>query len=517
MLENSTGESRGLPTNFDLVPHINTKLNHVLPVHMGSLDISRVKSDALPQSSLPRMTTITDGGESRIAPSRFMADAHNIDISSFEGMDSVSIDDNEMSVSPRALEPAIMEAPEDDGKWMEASGIVEQKEGQQWRNSSPRKFSSSSLTPTSIATSTTSPSHSVKTAHSVKNVKRKSLDLVRQRRIVNIHESTRTALQYSANWKSSKPDPLSRDARGPSMACSSASTGSEDGEDNVASTASLLAYSTATTSDVPTPSSSQAGGATNKPLNLRHLSMDQTKQASVTQMYEIWKEVEAIGSQSEEKQDSVNSQPIGLSSSRTASPAVGEELVDMGIAEQRNLDVCSAARSRSRSLSSNWEESEKPIPGVISEGDDDATTNHRTPKMHAMATDNTSKKKRNMSNSFSSQGKDGHTLYVVAPVVAVMCSVYIHTHMYLEIESLLDTLKSLSRQDEDDDLRMLEDMLKSNTFKQAKRVSKHSLSLFFDGVVDVISVLLVCCCYVVVMLLLCCYYVVDDTFPTVAL
>jgi len=41
-----------------------------------------------------------------------------------------------------------------------------------------------------------------------------------------------------------------------------------------------------------------------------------------------------------------------------------------------------------------------------------------------------------------------------------------------DIDSLLDTLKSLSCQEEDEeDLKMLEDMLKSNSFQEAKHVS----------------------------------------------
>lgn len=40
----------------------------------------------------------------------------------------------------------------------------------------------------------------------------------------------------------------------------------------------------------------------------------------------------------------------------------------------------------------------------------------------------------------------------------------------IDIDSLLDRLKSLSVHEEDEDLKMLEDMLKSNDFKKAKHV-----------------------------------------------
>ena len=41
-----------------------------------------------------------------------------------------------------------------------------------------------------------------------------------------------------------------------------------------------------------------------------------------------------------------------------------------------------------------------------------------------------------------------------------------------DIDSLLTTLKSLSNNEEDEDLKILEDMLKSTTFKKAKHVSE---------------------------------------------
>ncbi len=44
----------------------------------------------------------------------------------------------------------------------------------------------------------------------------------------------------------------------------------------------------------------------------------------------------------------------------------------------------------------------------------------------------------------------------------------------IDIDSLLDTLKSMSGQEEDEDLKMLEDMLKSNSFQEAKHVSSCS-------------------------------------------
>lgn len=50
----------------------------------------------------------------------------------------------------------------------------------------------------------------------------------------------------------------------------------------------------------------------------------------------------------------------------------------------------------------------------------------------------------------------------------------------LDIDSLLVTLKSLSSNEEDEDLRILEEMLKSNNFKKAKHVS-HDFDLTSMG------------------------------------
>ncbi len=54
-------------------------------------------------------------------------------------------------------------------------------------------------------------------------------------------------------------------------------------------------------------------------------------------------------------------------------------------------------------------------------------------------------------------------------VVVVVC-----VCVRIDIDSLLDTLKSMSGQEEDEDLKMLEDMLKSNSFQEAKHVSSCS-------------------------------------------
>ena len=276
----------------------------------GSLDISRVKSDALPQFSLPSVITcggsdVIDEGELNADIPRFMSDTRSINSSC---SDSVSIGDNRRSASP-ADAPLLatlrserkQKEEEEEGGRSEAVG---QREGHQ--NSRPNSAPHCSRAAVNV------PSNTANIRVSATKEKRKSLDFERQKRKMNIQESARAAMQYSATWKTTKTDSLPRDARASSVGEFSLSTGSEEGEAHTAAGINT----TSTTSNATSPHS-RRGSVTNTPLNLRHLSIDQTKEASLTQMCEIWKEVEAIGSQSGEKQDSL----------------LGEEETDAGKAE----------------------------------------------------------------------------------------------------------------------------------------------------------------------------------------
>ena len=167
--------------------------------------------------------------------------------------------------------------------------------------------------------------------------KRKSLDIERQKRLMNIQESTRAALHYSAQRKTSKADSLPRDSRSASLT-NSLLSGSSDND--VASSGNVyyshkssspgpgpttpslssplhsssltsplhpslpspLHQKTEVTSphheSVPSNASDSTATSTSMPLNLQRLSIDQTREASLTQMDEIWRQVEA-GSESQ--------------------------------------------------------------------------------------------------------------------------------------------------------------------------------------------------------------------------
>ena len=50
--------------------------------------------------------------------------------------------------------------------------------------------------------------------------------------------------------------------------------------------------------------------------------------------------------------------------------------------------------------------------------------------------------------------------------------------MHVDIDSLLDTLKSFSSHEENEDLKILEEMLKSNVFKMAKHVRSYLFPVY---------------------------------------
>lgn len=66
---------------------------------------------------------------------------------------------------------------------------------------------------------------------------------------------------------------------------------------------------------------------------------------------------------------------------------------------------------------------------------------------------------------------------VLAPSLTCGLSFVLSLCLSADIDSLLSTLKSLTSNEEDEDLKILEEMLKSNTFKKAKHVSSDLLSL----------------------------------------
>lgn len=306
VMENFNGESRGQSSNFDLAPLITPKFRSLS--HLGGLDISRVQSDALPQSALPSMiicggNTSTDGAEHRGAPPRFLSDAQSIDANSIEDVDGFTIEDMRRSTTPKLLESPARE-PSGVNDSNEVAQVKEVHQTQQGRPSSApqrcapqRSSSASAITQRSTAAALVSPSHSVGNGQEAVVEKRKSIDYVRQKRSANIQESTRAALAYSSNFKVGKSDSLPREDRETSITYSAGSAGSDVGEESLTEGPSGATTSTATVSSVTSPSSASGGSVGATPFNLRNLTIDQTKEASVNQMYEIWKEVEAGGAQ----------------------------------------------------------------------------------------------------------------------------------------------------------------------------------------------------------------------------
>ena len=307
---NSNGDSEDQSSNFNLAPLINPKMHNFS--HLGSLDISRVQSDALPQSSLPSMvicggSPIAGGGhptgvdgEHRHGAPKFMADAHSIDTNSIEDVDGFTIDDRKSTTTGKGLptRKLSMDEVEVGHRNGGETSISHTHQSQHGRpNSAPQRSSAvSGVSQHSVASgsSVVSPSHSTgSNGQAVSQEKRKSLDMERQKRKANIQESARVAMAYSTHFKSgSNSGSLPRNTRGHSATYSTGSGVSEEAEAAV------------TTPPVTTPTSSAAtnmsgmaaageGASSATPFNLHSLSMDQTKQASVNQMFEIWKEVES--------------------------------------------------------------------------------------------------------------------------------------------------------------------------------------------------------------------------------
>lgn len=188
--------------------------------------------------------------------------------------------------------------------------------------------------------------------------KRKSLDIERQRRLMNIQESARAAMQYSAQRQSSnstsKAETLPRDSR-TSASSSATSLGrsvlsaASDNDLPTVAAAHLPPYRLLEKSSSPSSSSSssssphhatsttprhqptaaaassEATPTTTTPLNLQHLSMEQTREACLTQMDEIWKQVEAIGGNTA---PSNRGGGASITSGPTAPPPLSSHVVD---------------------------------------------------------------------------------------------------------------------------------------------------------------------------------------------
>ena len=309
--------------NFDVSSLAFLKNKNALPV--GDLDLSRVQSDALPHSLLPSKV-ICENEE--VALSTMLADARSVDTCSTDDWDRMSaMDSPRHSASPRhSLSPRHSASP----LHMETSSRGYRRD----REFSPGVSSIGEVEGVEVLTSSnnrrplSAPNRSISTgAISLANrtlpassdgplvggsseddrlrKKRKSLDVEQQRRTTNIQESTKAAFQYSAKRKDSRSETLPpRNSRSTSLSRSLVSTSSDNDLTSSGNAYFCKSSSPAVALPQHESSNSTASEATSTtPLNLRHLSIDQTKEASLTQMDEIWRQVEAIGDKPSQRRE----------------------------------------------------------------------------------------------------------------------------------------------------------------------------------------------------------------------
>lgn len=204
----------------------------------------------------------------------------------------------------------------------------------------------------------------VTSGHAYGREKRVSLDAERHKRMMNIQENARAALHYSAKRRSSRPEPLLQHHHRHASSTTSSSENDLSGSPAHSTTTTTTttnphnrhkssppsssssaavhvlhqhnSSSTSESSAMPTRSLATPLESSATPLNLRQLSIDQTKKASLTQMDEIWRQVEAIGDGPSTRQprpplmsrtsnDTDESRNVVSSPSTTSDPECGVE------------------------------------------------------------------------------------------------------------------------------------------------------------------------------------------------
>lgn len=307
--------------NFNASALLSPKKKNITSLHVGGLDISRVQSDALPHSLLPSMIVCgNDEGDSQASPPKLLADTRSIDTCSTDDIDNWSttgsprhcgspqnLGEPKLIADPSLGSQASEPPPTSGGKEAEIQADLPYATGQTQSKGRPKSAPNRSISTGSVGTKFSTLPCSVAGLEKLRE-KRKSLDEERQRRTVNIQESTRAALQYSAKRKDSRSETLPRDSR----SCSIESTSSNNDITGVANLHFRKSSSPAVNS--PRHESSDASSLSphhkssnasdtilNTSLNLRHLSIEQTREASLTQMDEIWKQVEATSNKPSER------------------------------------------------------------------------------------------------------------------------------------------------------------------------------------------------------------------------
>ena len=118
------------------------------------------------------------------------------------------------------------------------------------------------------------------------DIRKSFVENARQKRMANIAESARAALTFSAIHRSKKVESLPRD-------CHLEHSRNHFGSKSVGSEEELFGSSNDSSLQLKESRNSIAGTSTpSSPFNLRNMSMDETRKASLNEMEEIWKLVE---------------------------------------------------------------------------------------------------------------------------------------------------------------------------------------------------------------------------------
>ena len=316
----------------------------------------------------------------------------------------------------------------------------------------------------------------------------------RQRRLANIAESARAAMTYTAIHRSKKTESLPRDHyqlhhhwRSHS---GSKSVGSED-ELLGSSPSSVSILGKGSAPAAPTDETKTfTTGSPSGSLNLHSLSIDETRKASMTEMEEIWKLVENESGSS--STTSVDTSGEGVAGS---SGGGGRRLPS--IALESHLSPQHTASGKGNGDSPVFEEDDEK-KGVLQNGHlglDVSVTEgvvkgvdqiplQSTPKRPGLAAPNMSLLTSGPRPSPVTRKGDAsaHSAAFVWMNTVLhepeVLSIHVLFLSPADLDSLLTTLKSLGGegrgetegQQESTGLRLLEQMLHSNTFKRAQKV-----------------------------------------------
>ena len=263
-------------------------------------DLTRVQSDALPSSMhaskvLCELPPHSDRELHADAPD-FLSDANSMAVEIGSSLDDdlerVSMSDSHMDIQMEEGGDLGNNGMED--KLMHFVLLTKGERGKEGRPySAPSRSVSTGAVP--LGTSYTLPPNISGAEITQMKEKRTSLSEEREKRKANIAESARAAQKFRTKRTSVKSDSLSRDYRSASLSSKSGCSDEEFFQQHSAkhirksSSPAVIARALHHQDDpVRNPSSS--------PLNLRNMSIDDTKEASFSQMAEIWRQVEEADS-----------------------------------------------------------------------------------------------------------------------------------------------------------------------------------------------------------------------------